>query len=261
MHSYKSTYYYGSTCAIRPNWVNNNYCNKTGKNITVAVIDSGCDKHMISDSRLVDGLSFVKKENDFIYELSNDYYDNIGHGTICIDRILKIVPDVRIIPLKIFNNELETNCYIMSKALNYAIEKKVNVINMSLCTTLEKNIEYLYYVCEKAKNNGIIIVAASPCLETKCYPASFDNVISVGSNKSLDVFDYYYNEENAIECIANGYLGNDAKYGGSYINNNYSSFATPIITGIVSLFLGNDSKLSLKMIRKLLRKYSIKRLC
>jgi subtilisin family serine protease len=252
----KKDYYEGAFSLIRPKWVLDNLDNVTGENIKVAVIDSGCSEFMINDSRIHSGKSFINDMNGFKLENNNNYLDQLGHGTACIDIILQIAPSVEILPIKVFSSKLETSIEILIEAINYSIDEDVNFINLSLGTKLSEALYPLYYVCEKAKNKGIIIISANGNTDIDSYPAIFDNVISVVSRRTQNKFHYYYNEDELCECVANGFVENALTHMGSRAQMNGNSFAAPIITGISVLLIDKYQIKELKDLRKLLKKFS-----
>ncbi len=250
-------YFNGSFSLIRPEWLKNEFGFLTGEKIKIAVIDSGCDKVITTDSRIVKGISFIGDEEGFTFEQNDDYFDKLGHGTACIDIILQIAPAVEIIPIKVFNSSLETSIEIIVAAINYAIDYGVDLINLSLGTKLSEALYPLYVVCEKAKQKNIIIVSANGNLDNNSYPAIFENVISISSTYTESKFDFLYNSGDAVECLADGYPTNALGLNGRRQALGGNSFASPIVTGIVTLLVEKFSSKDLDCIRQLLEKYSI----
>lgn len=251
-------YYPGFYCLNRPSWIIDNLGNPTGRNVKVAVIDSGCDSLQINDSRILKGISFISKNKKFTLDKNDYYYDNLGHGSACIDRILQIAPETQIIPIKVFDSTLETSTEILVEAINYAVSQEVEIINLSLGTKLEEALYPLYSVCENAKNKNIICIASNANADINSYPAIFENVISVSSSQFKNKFDFIYREDELCECLADGFpqdayylLGQRRKMVGN-------SFAAPIITGITALFVERYGRIALDEVRALLNRHSYK---
>ncbi len=251
------TFYSGSYCLTRPDWLTNKLGVVTGANVKVAVIDSGCDSLQLNDHRILKGISFINSKKGFILERNENYLDNLGHGSACIDIIFQIAPAVEIIPVKVFGNTLETSTEILVHAINYAINREVDIINLSLGTKLEEALYPLYAVCEEAKKKNIICIASNANSDINSYPAIFENVISVSSSELNNKFDFIYKEDELCECLADGFpkdayylLGQRRKMGGN-------SFAAPVISGITALFIEKYGKLALNEVRSLLKKYSL----
>lgn len=250
-------YYYGTYCSLRPKWVLDKLNGATGKNVNIAVIDSGCDTVLWNDYRIEQGVSFVKEGTNFDFEKNSNYGDKIGHGTICIDRIFQIASYVKIIPIKVFDNILETSPNILTKAINYAIEKKVDIINLSLSTKLDEALNPLYLLCEKAKELGIIIVASNANSEIISYPAIFDNVISVSSKELPNIYDYLYFDDEYSECCANGLAVDALTLNSKRIKSGGNSFAAPVISAIISLLIERYKTKDIQSVRELLRNFAL----
>ena len=252
-----SLFYTASMCFVRPDWVNDYLRNITGKNIKVAVIDSGCGVELLNDSRIIKGISFVKKNPKFESETNSDYSDKLGHGTACIDRILQVAPGATVVPIKIFNKFLETSPEILINAMNYAIESEVNIINLSLSSKLEELLRPLYILCEKAKNKNIIIVASYANTNETSYPAVFDNVISVSAKHFYDTFDFSFHDDEFVECNAVGASSDvlGLNHTRAYACGN--SYAAPVITGFIALLLEKYGPRNQQEIRQLLKTFSI----
>lgn len=250
-------YFDGSFSLVRPGWLKNEFGPLTGEKIKIAVIDSGCDKLITNDSRIVKGISFIGDKEGFIFEKSDDYFDKLGHGTACIDIILQIAPSVEILPIKVFNSRLETSIEIIVAAISYAIDYGVDLINLSLGTKLSEALYPLYAVCEKAKCKNIIIVSANGNLDNNSYPAIFENVISVSSTHTESKFDFLYNPGDAVECLADGFPNNALGLNGRRQPLSGNSFASPIICGIIALLIEKSTNRGIDSIRGELSKFSM----
>ena len=98
------------------------------RKITVAVIDSGVDK---SD------LYFEEKDIEDLYyenqEFKACYAGKINpHGTEIIKVLLKEAPDIRILSIRILQEDNRCMLSAVIKAMDFCIDQKVDVINLSL---------------------------------------------------------------------------------------------------------------------------------
>ena len=134
---------------------------KNYKKIKVAVLDSGLDYDL--------NIPFVERK-DFVRdgEESFFYQDSTGHGTsvssiICAtkneDRITGIAANVDLYVARILDDNNQSPVKRVIEAVNWAIEKKVNIIHMSFGT--KDYSEELENVINKAYKKGILIVAAA----------------------------------------------------------------------------------------------------
>lgn len=101
-----------------------------------------------------------------------------------------IAPESKIYALKVFNKNSESSTEWFLKALNYAIEQEVDIINLSLGSSDFEDQPFIDKIWE-AINKGIIIVAAigndGPEYGTLSNPGDMPEVIGVGSlNEDLN---------------------------------------------------------------------------
>jgi hypothetical protein len=239
-----------------PAWVAGELERPTGKGLVVAVIDSGWDR-TCNDPRVLPGVGLVDPEDDLALQENDDDHDRVGHGTACIHQILRIAPDARIVPIRVFGNSLETSPYTLQTAIRIAIERGVNVVNLSLGTRLEGTLKMLYAACEFARRQGIIVVAAGDNSREWSYPAIFENVIGVSAARFDSPYEYRYLFDDAHECQAWGVDQPVVWLRGDVQVKHGTSFAAPNITGIVCLLLERHPGASLEQIRELLARYAI----
>lgn len=158
----------------------------TGKNITVAVVDTGIEvEHQDLRSRIVGHRNFI---------LGSVYQGEI-HGTAVAGiigaanneyGIVGIAPDVSLLALRACRqlNKLSAigECYSTSLAgsLDAAITAKVDVVNLSLGAHVDDTL--LSMIIDSGYGKGIVFAAPvgnDPEAENIAFPASHDKVISV----------------------------------------------------------------------------------
>lgn len=169
--------------------------------IIVAVIDSGIqlkNSALMSDGmkgRILEGYDATGK---------SDITDADGHGTNVAGIILESTPNnVKIMPIKALetdeNGKTTGNSAYLITAINYAIKKGADIINMSLGSDQSNIIEIR--AIDRAYEKGITSIVASGNGDEKgnalnldlpknnCYPAEYDNVITVGAvrNKLISI--------------------------------------------------------------------------
>ena len=238
-----------------PAWVAQGLGRPTGKGLLVGVIDSGWDR-ACDDPRVLPGIGLVDPADDLAMLRTDDDHDRVGHGTACIHQILRIAPDARVVPIRVFGNQLETSPPTLEAGILYAIERGVNVVNLSLGTTLKGALNRLYVACELARRKGIIIVAAGHNSQKWSYPAIFENVIGVSAGRFGSAYDYRYHRDGATECEAWGVEQPVVWLGGEQQVKHGTSFAAPNITGIVCLLLERHPGASLERVRTLLAEHA-----
>jgi subtilisin len=239
-----------------PEWVRGELGGATGRGVRVAVIDSGWDRS-IHDPRVLPGVSFVHPADDFAMARGDDDQDVLGHGTACADLILRIAPDARIIPVRVFGRVLETSPGTLQTALRWAIEAGVQVINVSLGTRLKGTLYPLYTACEIARQAGIVVVAAGDNARQWSYPAIFENVIGVDAARFDSPWHFHYRPDDAMECVAWGVDHPVLWVGGERIPKQGTSFAAPNVAGIVALILERHPGATLEQVRDLLARFAV----
>lgn len=224
----------------------------TGESQTIALIDSGISK-----------FQDVKENIDLTKSKSS--YDTNGHGTMMYslikgysDKITGVAPDSKIISIKVMNSDESINPETIKNAIEIAIEKNVDIISLSLGSTKENR--GIADKINEATSKGITVISSAGDYEQGflLFPASLDNVISVGSIAANGRVSDYTNapDETTINVPGEEILMVDNNE--KIIEANGSSEATAIITGYVSLLkdksLKEGKQLTTSEIQKLLLK-------
>ena len=239
-----------------PEWVRRELGGATGRGVRVAVVDSGWDR-ALHDPRVLPGVGFVDPADDFAMARNDDDQDVLGHGTACADVILGVAPEARIVPVKVFGRVLETSPGTLHAALVWAIEAGVQVINVSLGTRLEGTLHPLYAACERARQAGIIVVAAGHNANDWSYPAIFENVIGVSAARFDSPYHFRYRAEHAMECEAWGVERPVLWIGGERVVKHGTSFAAPNVAGIVALILERHPGARIEDVREMLARFAL----
>ncbi len=226
----------------RPRWVRRDLADATGRGVRIAVIDSGRDPGW-REARIRPGIGFVDPRDELSLQRSADDRDRIGHGTACCDIILGLAPGVELLPARVFGHRLETSSELIVAALEWAVEQRVDLVNLSLGTHLESSLRPLYSACEKAGAAGVVIVSAVHLEKGWSYPAGFANVLGVQAGRFANVFDYEVHPGEAAELVAQG--ERKVRWLGAQRRRVFgSSLAAPHITAIAALlrerFPGSD---------------------
>ncbi len=195
-----------------------------GKNVTIAVIDSGCPKH-----------PDIKEPKEMVNFCDNckDPYDTMGHSTIITGilqannkkTIIGMIPKSEIYQIKTVNNN-QCNFNAIVAAILWAIIKKVDIIIMAIGT--KYNYEVLHDTIKKAHKNNIVMITAANNNDNVNYPSQYKETLSVGNNKKF--------AKNIDIIVPNNQLTS------TYINDKYiqitgSSVHTAIVTGITALII------------------------
>lgn len=217
-----------------------------GEGINIAVIDSGCD---IEHESLKDNIVFVRNFTDEDKKNPNIVIDRVGHGTHVAgiiaangnnNTIIGVAPWANLYILKAIDSSGSGKVSWVINAINYAVEKKVDIISMSLGMPnddpkLEKAIKHAI------ANNILVVCAAgnegdgdSNAFEYS-YPASYVDVISVGAVNKKGVPASFSNANLVVDLVAPG-----VDIISTYPNNQFASLsgtsmAAPHVSGSLAL--------------------------
>lgn len=236
----------------------------TGKNVRIAIIDSGMDiNHPEYRSSIEEVRNFVEKPSQ---SFTSDIHGTAIAGVIAAGNsqqkgIIGVSPDARLLAFKAcWQTELQwgkafCNSFSLAKAINLAIIRNVNIINLSLGGPYDGVIDRLI---QKAIEKNISVVAASGSNKNEkiSFPASLPNVIAVNveidKNKYLDIA----TRNPGKKLCAPGTDVISTVPGNSYDFFSGSSLSTAFVTGSIALLLEKKPTLSPQAIYSLLEKSS-----
>lgn len=253
----------GNTQLSKNNLIREKYWNKdmihmihhsrgTNRKIKIAIIDSGIDP--TCELPIKKHVNFVPGEEDvsFMYE------DVTGHGTAVAGIIANndkkeysgVCDDVELYSAKVLDDKNETTVSQLVKAINWAIDNKVNIINMSL--GMQKKSKVLEDVIKRAEKNNILMVAAAGNGGDIYYPAKYSQVIAVGSVDSLGVISSDSSKGEELELVAPGEkIKTAGVYDGVTVASG-TSMAAPHISGAAAILMSQLGVYDAKKIRYLM---------
>lgn len=230
--------------------------NINGKNIKVAVLDTGIANH--SDLRVSGGVSFV----DGI----TDYTDDNGHGTHVTGTIgaldnsigvLGIADKTEIYAVKVLDKNGVGDYAQVIQGIQWAIDNKMNIISLSLGGGEES--QALHEAIKLAVDQGILVIAAAgnrgagpDGAETELYPALFPEVVSVGAVTKSFARTFYSSTGTGLDIMAPGddilSTTNDGEYG--VLSG--TSMAVPHVTGAAAALWSTNIKLTAEEVKQTL---------
>ena len=227
-----------------------------GEGVNIAVIDSGCD---INHESLKDNIVGVRNFTNEDEKNPNIVIDRVGHGTHVVgtivangnnNTILGVAPKSNIYVLKAIDRTGSGKVSWVVNAIYYAIDKKVDIISMSL--GLSQNNDKLQRAVKEAVSKNITIVCAAGNEGNGnandfeySYPAAYIDVISVGAVDKKGVPANFSNANLVIDVVAPG-----VDILSTYPDNKFAilsgtSMAAPHVSGSLAL-LKNWSKITFK---------------
>lgn len=214
-----------------------------GKGVKVAVFDTGISNH--EDLVISGGISFV----DGI----SSYNDDNGHGTHVAGTIaaqangigvVGVAPEASLYAVKVLDkNGAGTYSKIIS-ALEWAIDNKINIVNMSLGARTYSQI--LQDEINKAAQSGILIFAAAGndggdgTTDTINYPARMNNVVAVGAVDQNGQRASFSSTGAELDITAPGVNITSTLINGGYGTKSGTSMACPHAVGAAALIWSKD---------------------
>lgn len=200
----------------------------------IAIVDTGVFPHIDFREKLIYGKNCTNEGN------SQNISDNFGHGTHLAGIIHNICPDAELLIIKVLDRNGCGDSYDIIEGIYYAIDKDVDIINLSLCcpADFEEQVDELECVAYEALNKNIPIVCAAGNNNIIEYPAAFSpnipNIICVGSlNKDGNISEF-----SSKECQIYT-IGEDIY--STYLNNSYEKMSgTSVAAAKITAYLANE---------------------
>lgn len=265
--------------------VGSDYANEhglTGKNIGVAVIDTGVSPH----SDLTRPVNRIIAFKDFVGDKSSPYDDD-GHGTHVAGIIagngfssrgkyMGVAPDANIIAIKALDAEGSGSISDVVAGIQWAIENKerynIKVATLSLGTKAKSSCQEdpLCRAVDAAIRSGITVVTAagnsgpepstinSPGINPRAITVGAFNDRSASNNDDIKVPDFssrgptpegYTKPDILAPGVDIKSLAHDKN---GYVELTGTSMAAPIVAGCAALLYENNDKLSPSQIKALI---------
>ncbi|MFD2169017.1 S8 family peptidase [Tumebacillus lipolyticus] len=220
------------------------------KERTIGLFDTGVDlEHKGLIDKLVSGYDFVERSSNPI--------DQNGHGTYVAGIMAGaaneelgssgIDPSAMIMPLRVLDKEGVGYTSNVLEAMYYAVEKGVNVFNLSLAggeysDAFQDTINYSF-------EKGVVIVAAAgdDGGEKAVFPAAYENVLSVGAvDQEFKPADFS-NYGGWVSLAAPGVgMETTARSGGIVTDLKGSSYSAAFVSGLTTLTWSTNLQMSNK---------------
>ncbi len=217
-----------------------------GKGITVAVLDTGCDReHPDLQKRIIGGRNFTDDDGSD----PTKFLDYNGHGTHVAGTIaaqqdnngvVGVAPEASLLIVKVLNKSGAGQYEWIIKGIHYAIEQKVDIISMSLGGPVD--VPELHEAIKKAVANNILVVCAAgnegdgdDSTNEFAYPGYYNEVISVGAINHKRNPSKFSNSHNEIDVVAPGEEILSTYLNGKYAKLSGTSMAAPHVSGALAL--------------------------
>lgn len=201
----------------------------------VVIVDSGVDKsHSIFKGKAIYGRS-VKFDPENTVFISDDFYDDIGHGTAVYYLISRYIQDEKVLNMKVFSMDFQPDTFKIIAVLEYIYKNiECKIIHLSNGIVYCDDISELHKICNKIIQKGTIIVAAFENTGILSYPAVFKDVIGVDwSIECTKIQDFEVVEGNQIDIRGIGSVQRLPWKQEEYKYVSGSSFVAPHVTGLI----------------------------
>ncbi|MGW0885152.1 type VII secretion-associated serine protease mycosin [Streptomyces sp. NPDC002671] len=229
-----------------------------GKDVRVAVIDTGVDTtnpqltHAVSSSL---GANYLPAKDSKGQKLergkSNGTTDTVGHGTRVAGIIaarqmtgtgfVGLAPKATIIPIKQNDSEGHGTALTLARAIRHAIEVKAQVINISQDTAnaVAPAVD-LHNAINEALAKQIVVVASAGNdglggNVKKTYPASYEGVLAVAASDRNNEKAAFSQSGDFVGVAAPGVDMISTVPKGGHCSDNGTSFSAPYVAGVAAL--------------------------
>jgi thermitase len=227
--------------------------------VVIGVMDSGVDAaHPDLAGAVLEGHNFVDE--------TNDTSDPLGHGTavagILAARANNSVGSAgvcwrcRLLPLRVLRPEGFAYKLTMARALDWAVDQGVAVVNVSLYGENRNGV--LHDAIHRARAAGVVVVTAAgnEGWETREYPAAYPDAISVGALGDDGRLADYSNRGLWVKLAAPACLMT-TQVGGGFGAGCGTSGSTPVVAGIVALMRAQAPYASAQQIEDALERTAV----
>lgn len=220
----------------------------TGRDVTVAVIDSGIDGgHPELAATVAESFDALSSR-----EGPHAHGTGIAGAIAAHARIIGSAPAARILAVRAFGvaeSGAESSTFSILKSLDYAAGRGARVINMSFAGPHDP---LLQRAVTAADSRGIVLVAAAGNAGPKSpplFPAAYREVIAVTATDASDALFDGANRGGYIAVAAPGVDVLLPSPGGKYQITTGTSFAAAYVSGVAALMIQRDPRITPAVMR------------
>lgn len=225
----------------------------TGRNVKVAIIDSGVDAQHSRVGGLAGSVSIELDGDGETVVIEGAHDDLVGHGTACAGIIRMLAPEAELYSVRVLGENLKGKGKVFCAGIEWALSAGMDVVNMSLSTRSDLWFGRLHELADQAYFSNTLLVCAANNVPGPTYPSQFSSVVSVASRHAQDPHSLAYNPRPPVEFGACGIDVDVAWLDGGSIVASGNSFATPHVAGMVALLLSKHPDLTCFQVKAVLQ--------
>lgn len=224
---------------ISPQWA---FGSSAGDGVRVCVIDSGVGVDPETGIAPQERMAVREIAEDVFSVEPDELGDVAGHGTAVAGIVRQIAPRAEISSVRMLGPGLGGSGGALLAALQWAIEQRFHVVNLSLSTRREQYKQALHDLADAAYFADVALVSSAHNSPVSSFPWQFASVLSVGSHAGSD--DYFeVSPQPPVEFFGRGIDVTVDWNDGSRRTVSGNSFATPQISGYLALVRGEHPHL------------------
>ncbi len=158
----------------------------------IAILDSGVNPNHPHVGSIVGG---VEVRTDGLFD---NTIDLLGHGTAVTGAIHEKAPTAEIFVVRIFHRTLSATISQLAAGLEWALDQRVDFINLSLGTTNASHRDRLEPLVERASLQGCRIVTALHIGGGPSYPGCMPTVLGVEADAAIARDKVLFRDDMAI---------------------------------------------------------------
>lgn len=213
-----------------------------GEGIKVAVLDTALIQTEALSNSLVDSLSLVA---------TTPGEQPLSHGTAVASMISSddpqsrgIAPAADLLSIAVLDNKGASTSFTVAQGILEAVDRGAQIISLSLGSFGDSRV--LREAVSFAASKGVLLVAAAgnESLQQVPYPARYDSVLAVTAVDSQSRRASFSNVGPEIDIGAPGVGVRSVRGDNSYITASGTSFAAPIVSGMLAAIMSLDRDLT-----------------
>ncbi len=226
--------------------------NATGRGLKIAIIDSGINANHQHIFARTSGVVMPGVPESDIDENGQAWHDELGHGTAVAAAIQEKAPGADYYAVKLFSDSLRTTSSRLMRAIGWAIDHRMNLVNLSLGT---HNLIYqpdFEVLIKQAAASGTVLICAHSEAGRPVLPGLLKGVLPVDVDWQLPRHGYRLTQVDGVTRYSASGFPRPLPGVSPARNLSGISFAVANMTGLVARACEQISSLSLHHIEEAL---------